>query len=535
MRPIMHTRRGADGATMAETAAFESTPAPRIDPASPAAVVRSATPFSLHDNQVLQRPSDTVATPDVCLLPPHDPPRSWSRVARFSVRPLLALLDLLAVVAVLTATVAIGTSSGTEAPGPGIAVFGVSLLVLFRLGGLYRSRLSLSVLDDLPVLVGRWLAAAAVCVLVQIAGSATIDDRYLISWRFLWGAAVILVLVLALRALGYWLVRWLRRERVVAHRTLIIGGGSVGVQVAEVLRRHPEYGLAPIGFLDSAPPTPAAALPLPVLGGPDALNGLLQHGQVNTVVVAFSTLRESEMVRLIRTCDRFRCELFVVPRLFELHQVESTMDHAWGFPLVRLRRATYRSRAWRLKRVIDVLVSAAALLVVAPLLLVLALAVRLDGGPGVLFRQQRVGVDGRHFELLKFRSLRPATVGESQTMWTVADDPRMSRLGKFLRTTSLDELPQLYNVLRGDMSLVGPRPERPHFVSQFRERYPSYEARHRVPSGLTGWAQVHGLRGDTSIADRARFDNYYIENWSLWLDIKIILRTFAALVRRDGV
>jgi exopolysaccharide biosynthesis polyprenyl glycosylphosphotransferase len=210
------------------------------------------------------------------------------------------------------------------------------------------------------------------------------------------------------------------------------------------------------------------------------------------------------------------------------------MDAAWGFPLVRLRRATYRSSAWRIKRVVDVLFSGLALLLVAPLMLVIALAVRLDGGPGILFRQERVGVDGRHFELLKFRSLRPATETESATTWNIAHDDRLSWLGRILRKSSLDELPQLFNILCGDMSLVGPRPERPHFVNEFRQLYPSYEARHRVPSGLTGWAQVHGLRGDTSIADRARFDNYYIENWSLWLDLKVVLRTFSSLVRNAG-
>jgi exopolysaccharide biosynthesis polyprenyl glycosylphosphotransferase len=184
--------------------------------------------------------------------------------------------------------------------------------------------------------------------------------------------------------------------------------------------------------------------------------------------------------------------------------------------------------------VFDVLASGLALVVTAPVLLLIALAVRLDSGPGILFGQERVGVDGHHFRVLKFRSLRPGDATESQTRWTIVDDPRLTRVGRFLRATSLDELPQLYNILRGDMSLVGPRPERPHFVDEFRSRYPSYEARHRVPSGLTGWAQVHGLRGDTSIDDRARFDNYYIENWSLWLDVKIILRTFSSVLRGAG-
>jgi lipopolysaccharide/colanic/teichoic acid biosynthesis glycosyltransferase len=165
---------------------------------------------------------------------------------------------------------------------------------------------------------------------------------------------------------------------------------------------------------------------------------------------------------------------------------------------------------------------------------IIALAVRLDGGRGVLFRQIRVGFDGQHFELLKFRSLRPADASESSTMWNISHDDRLGPIGRLLRKSSLDELPQLLNILRGDMSVVGPRPERPHFATQFRHVYPRYWARHRVPCGLTGWAQIHGLRGDTSISDRAKFDNYYVENWSLWLDAKIIVRTAGAVFTRAG-
>lgn len=462
---------------------------------------------------------------------PASPPRR-ARLPRPSVRPVLLGSDLLAVLGGLATLLAIGPAGASSLRGT--ALFGAIMLVAFAAGGLHRSRLSLALLDDLPQMTGRWLAAAALCILVQVPWSATPDARAVVSWTFLWGAGVIGALVILLRAVVYALVRRLRRTGAVAHRTLIVGAGRVGADVAAVLQAHPEYGLAPVGFLDDDPPGHAELLPLPLLGGPGSLQRLLAPGDVRAVVVAFSAMRESEMVRLIRTADRFRCELFVIPRLFELHQVEPAMDHAWGFPLVRLRRSTYRSRAWRLKRVTDVLVSGSALLFMSPLLLALALAVRIDGGPGVLFRQERVGVDGRHFEVLKFRSLKPATSDESATTWNISQDSRLTRLGSFLRATSLDELPQLYNVLRGDMSLVGPRPERPYFVALFQDSYPSYDARHRVPSGLTGLAQVHGLRGDTSIAERVRFDNYYIENWSLWLDVKIILRTFAALVRGEG-
>ncbi len=459
---------------------------------------------------------------------------SWTRLARYGTLPLLLGLDLLAVAIGVVGMEIIGDLIGIDSPSRKTAAFGVILLALLLLAGLYRSRLSLSVLDDLPVLLGRWLAAAAVAIIGQVVWSQALWADYIINWQFLWGAVTIGFFLVALRGVGYAVVRGLRSHRLVAHRTLIIGAGRVGNQVADILLAHPEYGLHPVGFLDADPRVVESASGLPVLGDPEDVIRIIETGAVRNVVVAFSSMRESEMVSLIRACDRNSCELFVVPRLFELHQVDGEMDNAWGLPLVRLRRATYRSRAWQVKRLVDVLVSGLALLVLAPLLVAIATAVRLDGGPGVLFRQERVGVDGRHFQVLKFRSLRPVNETESQTTWNVAHDDRLKPVGRFLRKTSLDELPQLLNILRGDMSLVGPRPERPHFVSQFRDAYPSYEARHRVPSGLTGWAQVHGLRGDTSIADRARFDNYYVENWSLWLDVKIILRTISSVVRGAG-
>ncbi len=458
----------------------------------------------------------------------------WTLLSRLGVPPMLIALDGLAVVIGVLGMEVVSRQVGIDSPARKTAAFGLVLVVLLWQAGLYRPRLSLSVLDDLPSLLGRWLAAAALAVLGQIAWSQALWRDYVINWAFLFGAVVTGVAVICLRVTGYGLVRRLRSRGLVQHRTVVIGAGRVGAQVAEILQDHPEYGLHPIGFLDDDPPEFDSMLPLPVLGGAQSLTAVLQERQVNNVVVAFSSMKESEMVSVIRTSDRFDCELFLVPRLFELHQVDTTMDAAWGFPLVRLRRATYRSPAWRLKRLVDVLVSGLAALLIAPLLLALAVAVRLDGGPGILFRQERVGVDGRRFDVLKFRSMRPVDETESATNWSIAHDDRVSRLGRLLRMTSLDELPQLFNILRGDMSLVGPRPERPYFVDQFRGLYPSYEARHRVPSGLTGWAQVHGLRGDSSIADRARFDNYYIENWSLWLDLKIMLRTVSSVLRGAG-
>lgn len=458
--------------------------------------------------------------------------RRWAMLTRFGVWPLLLTLDFVVLALGVVAAEAIGREVGTDSPAGKTAAFGLVFLVILWQGGMYRSRLALSILDDLPGVVRNWATAAGLAVVGQVLWSRALWEDYIVDWRFLFGAAAIGVLTVAMRAVAYYAVRHLRSRHQVVHRTLIVGAGRVGQRLAEILGAHPEYGLQPVGFVDSDPRLGDVHTQLPVVGGPYDLTRILEHGQIHSVVVAFSSMKESEMVHVIRTCDRFSCELFVVPRLFEVQHVDDTMDTAWGVPFVRLRRSTYRSGSWRIKRIFDLTSAGLALLILAPVLSLIALAVRLEG-PGILFRQERVGVDGRMFQLLKFRSMR-ATAEESATTWSIAGDPRVTAVGRLLRKTSLDELPQLWNIVRGDMSVVGPRPERPHFVQEFRGVYPSYEARHRVPSGLTGWAQVHGLRGDTSIADRASFDNYYIENWSLWLDVKIILRTVGSVLRGAG-
>lgn len=439
--------------------------------------------------------------------------------AGHGVQPLLGAVD---VVAVLLAQAMVGVSP--------IALLGLlgMVIVLFATAGLYRSRLTLSVLDDLPVLLSRTLAAgsgvAAVLLLLERPGARDVALT----------AVALAIGVVALRAGAYHLVRQFRASGAVRHPTLVLGAGRVGGHVADLLMEHPAFGLRPVGFLDRDPLLLPQDLPVPLLGGLDRLAEVIADRHVRSVIVAFTGDRESDLVDVIRTCDRMRCEIFFVPRLYELHTTSRDMDQLRGLPLVRLRRAAFRSPAWRVNRLADVLVASTLVLLLGPLMLACALAVRLSTAPTILFRQDRVGLDGRQFAVLKFCTMAPAGPEEAAVVWNIRGDARIGRVGRVMRSTSLDELPQLLNVLKGEMSLVGPRPERPHFVSEFTERFPRYPARHRVPSGLTGWAQVNGLRGDTSIVDRARFDNYYVENWSLYLDLKIMLRTVLAVARREG-
>ncbi len=419
--------------------------------------------------------------------------------------------------------------------GP-LAVAALAMPGLFALnaaGGLYRSRLNLSMLDDSPSLVARGLVTlTAISAMASIAGWGTADEW---SRKLLVTAALYTLLVLFGRGAGYTVIRLLRTSRLMTHKTLVLGAGHVGGQFASALLEHPEYGLQPVGFVDRAHGHQAGQLPLPLLGEPHELAHVITTYDVRRVFITFGTFRDSELVDAIRTCNSMQCEIFIVPRLFELNVASGPMaEDVFGFPCVRLRHLSRRSVRRAVKRATDVLAASVALVLVSPVLIACAAAVRIELGPSVLFRQNRVGLDGGQFTLLKFCTLKPGSDEESATRWTIEHDNRIGPVGRFLRNTSLDELPQLWNVLVGDMSMVGPRPERPHFVNQFSERFRGYSDRHRVPAGITGWAQIHGLRGDTSIEDRVRFDNQYIEHWSLWQDVKIILRTAASLHNPGG-
>src|SRR5690242_18115797 len=335
------------------------------------------------------------------------------------------------------------------------------------------------------------------------------------------------------RALGYAVLRRVQAVGRLSSPALIIGSGSVGKAIGRRLREHPEYGLVPLGYVDCRP-NPPASLPAPLLGDVTDLPRLVLQHRVRHVFVAFCKSRDVDLVDVLRACDRMDCEIFVVPRLFELGlDGAASPDHRWGVQLVRLRRAAFRSHAWTVKRILDLELASLALVLLSPVMLAIAVALRCELGPDVLFRQIRVGLDGRTFELLKFRTLKPPR-SEEPTDFCVISPDRLGPVGRFLRRSSLDELPQLWNVMRGQMSLVGPRPEQSQFAGRFALEHRGYRQRLRVPAGVTGLAQVEDLRGAGPIDDRVWFDNFYIEHWSLWQDIKILVRTVASVLRMRG-
>ncbi len=379
--------------------------------------------------------------------------------------------------------------------------------------GSYRPRIAPSVQADLVPLLG-----ALACPMLVLAWIHTPS-----AVNLLHGVPVATGFVLIGRLVSYRLRRWARARTTDAEPTLIVGSGMLGCKIARVLLDHPEYGMQPVGFIDGFPDD--ETLPLPVVGNIDTFDEVVRRVGAVRVIVAFGANRETELVEVLRASAEAHVEVHIIPRLFELGVTPSgpDADIVWGFPLQHARRAALRSPAWRTKRMVDIVVSGAVLMLFSPILAAVAVAVRLSGTGPILFRQNRLGQRGEVVEIYKFRSMRPNA--DSDTRWGDLADERVTTIGRLLRATLMDELPQMVNVFKGDMSLVGPRPERPHFASRFNQQIFRYRDRLRVPVGLTGWAQIHGLRGDTSIEERARFDNYYIEHWSLWFDLVIIART----------
>jgi exopolysaccharide biosynthesis polyprenyl glycosylphosphotransferase len=422
-------------------------------------------------------------------------------------------------------------------PWPLVAVQAVAQVLLFAQRRLYGMRLSPSVLSELPALLGLALLQGYVTMEVLDAWA----PQQAIGWAVLgYGAGVQTVLTCAGRAAVY-----RARRRAAARRpvsTLVVGQGPLARQVTAALYGHPAYGLRPVGVVaapaagDTNQATGSGTVPLPVLATPQEVGRAIVQNSVRHAVFTAPPEATPDGAALFTLLTGHGCRVWLVtaPGAVAGPPPGGHPDHLWGFTAQPLHDRTNRPVGHGMKRAADAALATAGLLLAAPVMAACALAVRLSDGPGVIFRQERVGRHGRPFVLLKFRTLRPTDVQESATRWNVASDGRMSRVGRVLRRTSLDELPQLWNVLRGDMSMVGPRPERPFFVAQFSRAHPGYQARHRMPVGITGLAQVNGLRGDTSIEERARFDNRYIETWSLWQDACVLARTAGSLFRLGG-
>jgi exopolysaccharide biosynthesis polyprenyl glycosylphosphotransferase len=420
----------------------------------------------------------------------------------------LPLADAMALAAALAAA-----SVATGAPAWQAAAYSATALLALWASGLQRLRIAARVSGQ----AGR--------IVAMLAGPALILAPWTSAGTALAMAAWSAALVLAGRVAVTTALRAARLRGYLPEPALLLGPAAAGEQIAGLLREHPELGLQPFGLIGDQPPASAAGLPL--LGGAEDLGAVVTRLGIQRVIVCWPDDQDEEFARVLRACRELRADTCVVARQAGLGAAmpRACRDEIGGIPLLPLRRG--RASADRvLKRMFDVAAAAILLVLAAPVIGLLALVIKVRRRHSVLFRQVRVVGAGRLAEIIKLRTL--GSHPDADTCWVVPER-QLTPLGQWLRSTHLDELPQLVNVLRGDMSLVGPRPERPYFAQQFAREIPRYDDRHRMRAGLTGFAQVHGLHGDTSIHERVRLDNFYIDNWSLWLDVVILARTVATI------
>ena len=393
---------------------------------------------------------------------------------------------------------------------------------LFRSRSLYEPQRTGSPLREIGGVIGATTMGVVVLVALSFFVRGYFYSRLAIGFFSVLSAGSIIGARWALRST----LRRLRRKGYNLRYVLVVGAGDLAREVIERLHAHPEAGLRVVGALSGNPAVDGPRVAgVPVLGDYTVIKNVLSGRQIDQVVLALPRDDGHTLEKVLAELDHEFVSVRMVPDLLHVLTLRSSVEDLDGLPTINLRDTPLVGWAAVQKRAVDVAITLPVMLVLSPLLAVLALAVRVSTGSPIFYRQQRMGLDGHVFDVIKFRTMRDDAEAETGPVWTSEDDPRRTRVGSFLRATNMDELPQIWNVLRGDMSLVGPRPERPVFIERFKREVPGYMLRHKVKAGLTGWAQVHGWRGDTSLHERIEHDIYYIQNWSPGLDVRIMLMT----------
>lgn len=494
-------------------------------------------------------PAETAEQPSRLLsLPRRTRRRDESRHRLFTILSTLGLFALdcialgLAFLAAYQLRDVTGVLGPTDAPPGGtfLLLAGVAsgiVLILFGVSGLYRVGRGASRMDE----AYRVVSQISLAIISAVAASSFIlGDEFIYSRQMVvYGWAFAIVAVVGGRFVYRGTIGALRSHGVAADRLLIVGAGATGQLVLDKIRRSPQLGYHVAGFVRHRPwPDGRVRSELdgePVLGVTAELATIVEQHDVDEIIVAMSGVSHQEILDVIFNVTELPVSIRVYPDTFRLITSDAlNISDLNGLPTVEVRTLGLRPIDRVVKRIMDVVFSGAALVVLSPLLLLVALLIKLSSIGPVFYIQERVGRDGRPFNVIKFRSMPVDAESETGPIFATKDDPRPNGLGRFMRRYSIDELPQLINVFLGEMSIVGPRPERPHFVDQFRQMIPAYMARHYEKAGLTGWAQVNGLRGDSSIEERTLYDLYYVENWSILFDLKIMVKTLFHVFKRDN-
>jgi exopolysaccharide biosynthesis polyprenyl glycosylphosphotransferase len=406
-----------------------------------------------------------------------------------------------------------------------MAVQALTMLMVFFFSKLYHLKRGTSRLDELSIIfvassIGNIMSIAFTSLLFKNSPLELDYSRGIVVYAWL----LTIVLVFLGRVLHNAIRFNLQSRGVAADRVLIVGTGEVGQIILHKIRNSPRLGYEVVGFVDGAS-SQKEVMDVPILGDMDDIPSLIDAYEVDEVIIGLPEASHQEILTVISRCEREKVSIKIFPDVFQIMASEVSIGDLGGLPLLTVRDVALRGWKLTLKRAVDFIGGAVGLVVLSPLMMLVALLIKLDSPGPVFYAQERMGLDAKPFWTLKFRSMWEDAEAKTGPVWATKDDPRCTKIGVFIRRFSIDELPQFINVLLGEMSLVGPRPERPVFVEQFRRSIPRYMDRHREKAGITGWAQVNGLRGDTSIAERTKYDLWYIENWSLLLDFKIILRT----------
>ena len=423
--------------------------------------------------------------------------------------------------------------TGVDAPPISAYLLGSLVIVpiwlaLFQARKMYGIRRSVTLADEIINVVK--IVSLGMLIVMSAAFFYRAFSYSRIVFGLLWITSIVFISSGRVLLLG--IERTFYRQGKNLQHTLLIGSGELANQVCTRLDGHPSFGFRLVGYFADTKADHSLELSRRAYLGPigEAPPYIRQEG-IEVVFLAMEASHHERVVQLVTECEGLNVEFMMVPDVLNLLASHVTVRELEGIPFLRVKTIPFSVWGRILKRTIDIAVSSLLLLLLSPIWLVLFVLIPLTSKGPPLFKQERLGLDGKRFTMYKFRSMRENAEAETGPVWTKRDDARRTGLGVFLRKTSLDELPQLFNVLKGDMSLVGPRPERPYFVDQFRQLVPKYLDRHRVKAGMTGWAQVNGLRGDTSLEERIKYDLYYIENWSVSFDMKILLRTLGTAVR----